>query len=73
MVQVLVWIKLHGLSMEYWEEDVFFGISNAFGELIAIDPVTTSRRRLIYARIYVGVGPKTDMSEEIEIESKLGK
>ncbi|XP_059066255.1 uncharacterized protein LOC131857586 [Cryptomeria japonica] len=59
--------------MEYWEEDVFTGIANAFGELIGFDPVTTSRRRLIYARICVGVGPEMDMPEEIEIESKLGK
>ncbi|XP_057817059.1 uncharacterized protein LOC131030331 [Cryptomeria japonica] len=72
VVQVLVWIKLLGLPMEYWDEDVFARIANAFGELITIDPVTTSRRRLIYARICIGVGPETDMPEEIEIE-KLGK
>lgn len=59
--------------MEYWEEDVFAGIANAFGELLSIDLVMTSRRRLIYARICVGVGPETDMPEEIEIDSKLGK
>ncbi|XP_059075280.1 uncharacterized protein LOC131875230 [Cryptomeria japonica] len=73
LVQVPIWIKLPGLPMEYWEEDVFTGIANSFGELITIDLVTASRRRLIYARIYVGVGAKTDMPEEIEIESKLGK
>lgn len=68
MVQVPVWIKLLGLPMEYWEEDVFAGITNAFWELITIDPVMTSRRRLIYARNYVGMGLKMDMLEEIEIE-----
>ncbi|XP_059070774.1 uncharacterized protein LOC131860385 [Cryptomeria japonica] len=73
VVQVPVWIKLPTLPMEYWEEDVFAGIANAFGELIVIDPVMTSRRRLIYARICIGVGPKMDMPEEIEIESKLSK
>ncbi|XP_057848241.2 uncharacterized protein LOC131058428 [Cryptomeria japonica] len=73
VVQVPVWIKLPGLPMEYWEEDVFVGIANSFGELIAIDPVMASRRRLIYARICVGVEPEMDMPEEIEIESKLGK
>ncbi|XP_059070621.1 uncharacterized protein LOC131860254 [Cryptomeria japonica] len=73
VVQVPVWIKLPRLPMEYCEEDVFAGIANAFGELIAIDPIMTSRRRLIYARICVGVGPEMNMPEEIEIESKLGK
>ncbi|XP_059072400.1 uncharacterized protein LOC131873583, partial [Cryptomeria japonica] len=73
LVQVSVWIKLPGLPMEYWEEDVLAGITNTFGELIAIDQVTTSRRRLIYARICVGVGTDKNMPEEIEIESKLGK
>ncbi|XP_059075175.1 uncharacterized protein LOC131875158 [Cryptomeria japonica] len=68
-----MWVKLHGLPMEFWEEDVFARIANTFGELIAIDQITTSRRRLIYARICVGVGPDTNMPEEIEIESKLGK
>lgn len=73
VVQVPIWIKLPGLPMEYWEEDMFAGIDNAFGELLSIDPVTASKRRLIYARIRVGVGPDTDMPEEIEIDSKLGK
>ncbi|XP_059076646.1 uncharacterized protein LOC131875927 [Cryptomeria japonica] len=49
VVQVPIWIKLLGLPIKYWEEDVFARIANAFRELIAIDPVTASRRRLIYA------------------------
>lgn len=42
--QVPVWVKLLGLPLEYWAERIFSGITNSFGELLFIDPVTTSKR-----------------------------
>ena len=54
--------------MEY----VFQGIANAFGELLCMDLVTVSRRRLTYARICVGVLQGMDMPEVISLKSELG-
>lgn len=34
-----VWMRLPGLPLEFWLEDVFLGIANSFGELVAIDPM----------------------------------
>lgn len=50
-----VWIRLSGLPLEYWHEDFFDGIARSFGELLSIDSVTTTKKRLTYARICVGV------------------
>jgi hypothetical protein len=58
--------------MEFWVEDVFRGIASTFGELLSMDPVTVSRKRLTYARICVGVVQGTDMPDTINLQSKLG-
>ncbi|XP_059076573.1 uncharacterized protein LOC131875882 [Cryptomeria japonica] len=68
-----VWVKLSSLPMEFWFEDVFKGISSSFGDLLAIDSMTTARKRLVYARICVNVCQNTDMQSSIEIFSMLGK
>ena len=53
-------------------EDVFQGIVNTFGELLSLDPVTVSWKRMNYARFYVGVTQGVDMPESILLKSKLG-
>lgn len=53
-------------------EDVFKGISNTFGELLSLDPVTVSRRRLNFARFCVSVSRGVDLLESIALNSKLG-
>ncbi|XP_057846960.2 uncharacterized protein LOC131056719 [Cryptomeria japonica] len=72
-VQVSVWVKLSGLPLELWVEDVFKGIASSFGELLSMDPITTARRRLTFARICVGVMQGMDMPLSIKINSRLGK
>ncbi|XP_059073510.1 uncharacterized protein LOC131874245 [Cryptomeria japonica] len=72
LVQVSVWVKLPGLPLEYWVESIFSSIASSFGELLSIDPVTTSRRRLTHARFCVGITHDVDMPEQIDIVSKLG-
>lgn len=63
------WVRLPGLSLEYWVEDVFLGITNSFGELVAIDPITSSCKRLV---IYVNISQNMDLPSTIDISSKLG-
>ncbi|XP_057816789.2 uncharacterized protein LOC131030121 [Cryptomeria japonica] len=72
-VQAPVWVRLSGLPLEFWVEDVFKGIASSFDELLSMDPITAARRRLIFAKICVGVIQGTYMPLSIEINSRLGK
>ena len=71
-IQAPIWIRLIGLTLEFWVEDVFQGIPGTFGEILSMDPVTVLRRRMTYARICVGVFQGTNMLEFISLKSKLG-
>ncbi|XP_059068511.1 uncharacterized protein LOC131859016 [Cryptomeria japonica] len=68
----LVWVMLPNLPLEFWVEDVFLGIANSFGELVAIDPMIAARKRLVYARICVNISQNMDLPSSIDISSKLG-
>ncbi|GLJ18585.1 hypothetical protein SUGI_0330910 [Cryptomeria japonica] len=67
-----IWVKLSGLPLEYWHEDIFKGIVGVFGETLSIDPMTTAKKRMVYAKIYVGVSRSKDLPLLIELVSKLG-
>ena len=45
-VQAPVWVRLPKLPLKFWYEDIFKGIVGSFGELLSIDPVLVSRKRL---------------------------
>ena len=51
---------------------MFQGIVHTFGELLSLDPVTVSRKRMSYARFCVGVTQGVDMPKSISLTSKLG-
>ena len=61
-----------GKPLEFWNEDVFVGVENSFGELLSIDLIKTSRRRLTYAHICSGVWEGDDMHEVVCFNSRLG-
>ena len=67
-----IWVRLPGLPLEFWVEDVFQGIAHTFVELLSLDPVTISRKRMSYARFCVGVTQGVDMPDSISLTSKLG-
>ncbi|XP_059066017.1 uncharacterized protein LOC131857439 [Cryptomeria japonica] len=69
---ILVWVKLSGLPLEYWHEDIFKGIVGVFGELLSIDPMTMATKRMVYSRICVGVSRSKDIPSSVELVSKLG-
>ncbi|XP_059068619.1 uncharacterized protein LOC131859103 [Cryptomeria japonica] len=72
-VQAPVWVRLLGLPLEFWVEDVFKGVASSFGKLLSMDPITMARRRFTYSRICIGVTQDTNMLLSIEINSRLGK
>lgn len=69
---VPVWVRLPGLPLEYWSEYIFHGIVSSFGELLLIETMTATRKRLVFARICVGVSQEAYIPSLIEIQSKLG-
>ena len=68
-----IWVRLPGLPLEYWHEDIFKGIVGSFGELIAVDQATTSKSKINSARLYVKVANLNNLPEKVELFSKLGK
>lgn len=73
-----VWIRLHELSIEYYDDEIFQRIAEAIGgDLVMNDPVTKDRKKCKFARICVRVNlcnplPSTIMlgkiPQEIEYE-----
>ncbi len=48
------------------------GVASSFGELLSTDPTTTSKSRLTYARICIGVREGDDMPKVVCFQSKIG-
>lgn len=68
-----VWVRLPGLPLEYWHEDILVAIASSFGELLTIDPMTAVRSRQVFARIYVNIQQDTELPQVITLNSKVGK
>ena len=69
----LIWVRLPGLPLEFWHEDIFKGIAGSFGELIAVDNATALKSKLQSARLYVKVANLSNLPKKVELISKLGK
>ena len=73
LTQATVWITLLKIPLEYQYEDFFDSIANSFEDMFSIDLVTTAKKRLTYARIYVEVVKGQDIPQLIEFQSCLGR
>ena len=71
-VQAPIWVRLPELPLEFWNEGIFVGLASTFGEILSIDPITTSKRCLNYACICIGVREGTDMPKNMAFHSKIG-
>ena len=71
-VQAPIWVRLLELPLQFWDENVFVGVANSFGELLSIYLIITSKRFLTYAHICIGVREGVDMLETMTFHSKLG-
>lgn len=50
-----IWIRLHGLDVEYWEKDALTNIASLVGNPLKADNVTTHKERLSFARILLEI------------------
>lgn len=68
-----IWVRLSGLPMDFWGEEIFVGIATCFDELLLVDSMISAKRHLMYARICVNVKQSTSLPNEIDLFSKLGR
>ena len=71
-VQAPIWVRLPKLPLKLWNEDVFVGVANSFGEILSVDLTIASKRQLTYAHICIGVREGVEMPETVTFHSKLG-
>lgn len=38
-----IWVYLLGLPLEYWDEEIFYGLVAYFGELLSLDPMMMAK------------------------------
>ena len=72
IVQALVWVRLHELPLDFWNEDIFVGLARTFGELLSTNPNIASKCHLNYPCLCIGVREGIDMPETMAFHSKLG-
>lgn len=68
-----VWVRLPGLPLESWDEQIFRWIGNSFGCFVAVDSVTLNKSRLVYARFCVNVTINKALPNFISLKPKWGK
>lgn len=63
-----VWIRIFGLSLEYWRPSLLFDISKGVGMPLRIDDKTLKKELGIYARILVDIDFARDLPEKILVQ-----
>jgi hypothetical protein len=64
---VPVWIKLHNLPIEFWNNTCLSYVASGVGKPLCADFVTEEQLRLGFARVLVEVNIDSDFPKEIEI------
>jgi hypothetical protein len=54
----IVWVKVFGIPLHVWDEDLFKKLGSVFGVFVDFDEDTISRKRLDFARIQISVSMK---------------
>ncbi|XP_059064473.1 uncharacterized protein LOC131856638 [Cryptomeria japonica] len=67
-----LWVRLSGLSLEYWDECIFKWIGNSFGYFVGVDDIIRSKSRLVYARFCVQAIMSMNLPNFITLKSRLG-
>ncbi|XP_059075102.1 uncharacterized protein LOC131875098 [Cryptomeria japonica] len=68
-----VWVRLPGLSLEFWDEQIFRWIGNSFDSYVVADSVTLNKSRLVYVRFCVNVVINKALPNFVSLKSKWGK
>jgi len=69
-----VWMKIHGLSQEYWRKKIIFAIASSVGTPICVDSVTSkpAHERTFghFARVLVDIDLTKELKHEFLVERK---
>ncbi|XP_059064834.1 uncharacterized protein LOC131856895 [Cryptomeria japonica] len=68
-----MWVRLLGLLLEFWVEQIFCWIGNSFGSYVTADSVTLAKSRLVYAHFCVNVAINKALPNFVSLNSKWGK
>lgn len=68
---VQCWVRIHGLSREYWRPKILFEIGSGFGILIALDETTMKRNSGHFARILVEFDLNVDLRDKFLLKEKV--
>jgi len=71
---VQVWMRIYGLSQEYWRKKIIFAIASSVGTPICVDSVTSKpaieRTFGHHARVLVDLDVSNDLKYEVLVERK---
>lgn len=69
-----VWLKIHGLSQEYWRKKIIFAIASSVGTPICVDSVTSKpaieRTFGHFARVLIDIDLSKELRYEVLVERK---
>ncbi|XP_059066523.1 uncharacterized protein LOC131857812 [Cryptomeria japonica] len=68
----LVWVRLPGPPLEYWDESIFKWIGNSFGHFVGVDEITRTKSHLVYAHFCVQATVSMNLPNFITLKSRLG-
>ncbi|XP_057814896.2 uncharacterized protein LOC131028601 [Cryptomeria japonica] len=68
-----IWVRLPGLPLEFWDEQIFRWIGNSFGSYVTTDLVTLAKSRLLYACFCVNVAINKALPNFVSLNSNWGK
>ena len=70
--QTVIWVRIPGLSMEYWDKEVLMGIVREAGKPIGLDEFTDHHRKTGYARARVEVDAIEPLKSRVSIRGSVG-
>ncbi|CAL0321590.1 unnamed protein product [Lupinus luteus] len=65
------WIRIMGLSLEYWSAKILFSIAGGLGTPISLDEATTTRSFGHFARVLVDIDLKSNLPNQILVEREV--
>lgn len=68
---VPLWVKLHGVPLEYWTPVGLSHIASAVGKPLHTDKLTASKKRISFARICVEVEASKELPKDFYIQCEV--
>ena len=67
VTKIPIWVKFYNVSLEYWTEEGLSFIACMVGKPLYVDKMTTTCRRITYARVCIEVSVDEDLLNHFKI------